>query len=342
MDDGVSIEVIHGGHDAVLEFLFGCDADVAQHRAGELGEETLDEIEPGAVLGGEDKGEAAFRLGGEPSLGLLGDVRRMIVEDQLDRRMARIGGVEELEEFNEFAAAVAVLDESVDLAGEQIDAGQQADRAVALVLVVAPEGRMPAGLGRQVRGGRGDCLNAGLLIVGDNRHRIARLLLRGGRALPNELHLAIDAQNLRHLLLELRIAAFQVIADLVRLDLPLVEDIAHRPLSQLGKAGVALRRPMLTRMAGQKPRCPQFVGIAEVLGLAAGEVDNPCFGLGGDRRLPAGPRSIVERRLRAIGQRPLDTALDGLMVRAHGSPHRKKRSVFPVGQQHPRSLNPAR
>src|SRR5271165_5125268 len=79
----------------------------------------------------------------------LGDVRRMIVEDQLDRRVGRIGGVEELEEFNEFAAAVAVLDEGVDLAGEQIDAGEQADRAVALVLVVARQGRMSAGLGRQ-------------------------------------------------------------------------------------------------------------------------------------------------------------------------------------------------
>ena len=32
---------------------------------------------------------------------------------------------------------MAVLDEGVDLAGEQIDAGQQADRSVALVLVVA-------------------------------------------------------------------------------------------------------------------------------------------------------------------------------------------------------------
>ncbi len=41
----------------------------------------------------------------------------MIVEDHLDRCVGRIGGVEELEEFNEFAAAVAVLDESVDLAG---------------------------------------------------------------------------------------------------------------------------------------------------------------------------------------------------------------------------------
>jgi len=46
VNDGIAIELIHGGHDAVLELLFGCDADVAQHRAGELGEEAFDEIEP--------------------------------------------------------------------------------------------------------------------------------------------------------------------------------------------------------------------------------------------------------------------------------------------------------
>ena len=53
MDDRVSIDVIDGGHDALLEFLFGGDADVAQDGAGELGEEALDQIEPGAVLGRE-------------------------------------------------------------------------------------------------------------------------------------------------------------------------------------------------------------------------------------------------------------------------------------------------
>ncbi len=100
MDDGVSVELVHGGNDAVLELLFGCDADVAQDRAGELGEETLDEIEPGAVLGREGEFELTGRLLGEPSLGLLGDVRQMIVEDQLDRCVGRIGGIEELEEFN--------------------------------------------------------------------------------------------------------------------------------------------------------------------------------------------------------------------------------------------------
>ena len=51
----------------------------------------------------------------------------MIVEDQLDRGAGRIGGIEKLEEFDELAAAVALPDERVDLAGEQIDPGQQAD-----------------------------------------------------------------------------------------------------------------------------------------------------------------------------------------------------------------------
>ena len=71
----------------------------------------------------------------------------MIVEDQLDRRVSRIGGIDKFEEFDEFAAAVAVPDEGVNLAGEQVNAGQQADRAVALVFMIARKGRMHAGLG---------------------------------------------------------------------------------------------------------------------------------------------------------------------------------------------------
>jgi hypothetical protein len=82
VDDGVAVEVIHGGHVAVLEFLFGCDADVAEHRAGKLGEEALDQIEPGAVFGREGEFKATGGLGGEKGLGLLGNMRGVIVEDQ--------------------------------------------------------------------------------------------------------------------------------------------------------------------------------------------------------------------------------------------------------------------
>ena len=40
------------------------------------------------------------------------------------------------------SAAVAVLDQGMDLAGDKVDAGQQADRAVALVLKLAREARV--------------------------------------------------------------------------------------------------------------------------------------------------------------------------------------------------------
>jgi hypothetical protein len=44
-------------------------------------------------------------LGGEKSLGLLRNIRRVIVEDQFDGGVGRIGGVEKLEEFDEFATS---------------------------------------------------------------------------------------------------------------------------------------------------------------------------------------------------------------------------------------------
>src|SRR5215216_8059137 len=109
-------------------------------RTSELGEEALDEIEPGAMLRSEGELEPAGGLIGEPSSRLLGDVRGMIVEDQVDGRAGWVGRVEELQELDELAAAVAILDQSVDLAGQQVDARQQADCAVALVFVVSGEG----------------------------------------------------------------------------------------------------------------------------------------------------------------------------------------------------------
>jgi hypothetical protein len=86
VNDGLLIEVLYGGHDAIHEFLFGRDADVAQDRAGELGEEAFDKVEPGTVLGREGEFEAVGRLLRDPGPGLFGDVRGMIV----GRRQAKL------------------------------------------------------------------------------------------------------------------------------------------------------------------------------------------------------------------------------------------------------------
>jgi len=51
VNDRIVVKVVDGGHEAALELLFGSDADVEQNRTGELGEEALDEVEPGAMFG---------------------------------------------------------------------------------------------------------------------------------------------------------------------------------------------------------------------------------------------------------------------------------------------------
>jgi hypothetical protein len=101
----------------------------------------------------------------------------MIVEDQVDRGAGRVGRIDELEELDELAATVTISDQGVHLAGQQVDAGKQADRAVALVFVVACEGCMQAWFGRQIGCRRCDRLDTRLLIVGDYGYRIGWFLL---------------------------------------------------------------------------------------------------------------------------------------------------------------------
>src|SRR5438045_7859521 len=94
----------------------------------------------------------------------------MGVEDHLD---GGGGGVEELEKLDEFATAVAFLDQGTDVTSEQIDPGHQGQGAVALVLVIAHHGRADAGQWRAIRRGRPDRLDSGFLVVRDEGEALA-------------------------------------------------------------------------------------------------------------------------------------------------------------------------
>ena len=115
-------------------------------------------------------------LFGEPLVGFLGHMRRMVVEDDLDSCVGRIGGIKLLEEADELARAMAIFDAGVNLSREQVDACQQAQCPVTFVFVIACNARMLIRHRRQVRRGVGDRLDARFLVVGDERHRVARLL----------------------------------------------------------------------------------------------------------------------------------------------------------------------
>jgi hypothetical protein len=286
---------------------------MAQDGAGELGEEALDEVEPGAVLGREGELEAAGGSSGEPSSGFPGDVRGMVVEDQLDRGAGRISGIDKLEEFDELSAAVAISNQSVDLPGEQINPGQQSEGAMAFVLMITRERRVDARLGWQIGRRRRDSLDSWLFVAGDNRHRLGPFIRLGG-GLFQDLNLAIDAQHLCHLLLEVGIAAFQIVTHLVWLYFFFSENLAHRALDERGETSVPRRGAVFARVARQQPRRPQLVRITVIFGLVACQGYQPSLSLRRDRRLLARSRSVVEGRQGTIGQRPFDAALDRLVM----------------------------
>ncbi|MET4312578.1 hypothetical protein ABIC01_005589 [Bradyrhizobium sp. RT4b] len=96
---------------------------MTQDGAGEPGEEALDKVKPGAVLGREGVKVNWKRPAGRVSSQALVSLDMwggMIIEDQLDRGPSRIGGIEELKESYELSAAVAVFDERVDLPCEPV------------------------------------------------------------------------------------------------------------------------------------------------------------------------------------------------------------------------------
>src|SRR3979411_3324721 len=137
------------------------------------------------MLGREGKLEASRRSSVEPSSCFSRYVRRMIIEDQLDRGTGRISGVETLEEFDELPAAVAVPDERMDLPGKQVDSGQQAQRAMTFVLVIPCKGGVEAGHGRQIGCRRCDGLDSRLFVVGNDRHSLDGFARLGGGSLQN-------------------------------------------------------------------------------------------------------------------------------------------------------------
>src|SRR5207302_8761736 len=131
MDDGVAVGVFEISKNSRLELGLRSDPDMPEHGAGHLGEQAFDEVQPRSVFGREYEGEAPFRLGGDPRLRFLGYVSRMVVQDQLDPGVRRVGRVQPLEKADELARAMAIFDAGMHVASKQINAGEQAQRAMA-------------------------------------------------------------------------------------------------------------------------------------------------------------------------------------------------------------------
>src|SRR5438477_5196408 len=213
----------------------------------------------------EREGKSANGLRGKPVRGLARDMSGMVVENHLDRGVGGVGPVEELEKLDEFAAAVAFLDQGMDVTGEQIDPRHQGQGTVALVFVIAHHGRADAGKWRAIRRGRADRLNPWFLVVRDDGEASATavlaLALPAFSLAPQHRYLPVDTEDLGHLGLKLGIALLQVVAHFVRLDFLLGQYFADRSLVQLPQARMPGGGSVLPGMRGEQPGGPQLVWI---------------------------------------------------------------------------------
>jgi hypothetical protein len=234
-------------------------------------------------LGLKGKFEVASQVLGEPSFRLL----EMCAERLPRINYGRAGWVDDirkLQQFNEFATAMALFHQSMDLAAQQVDAGQQADYAAALIFTITGEGRMHGGLRRQLPHRGGNRLDPWLLVIGDDRNPVAGLLLRCRRGFLEDFDSAVNVQHFRQLIFEFGIAAFYIAKHFVRLDLLLIGDLAYRDADQLVDTFMGLGRVMLASLEGQKPKAESLGATSRIWDRGPSDVMPPLV----DRRLKSG------------------------------------------------------
>jgi hypothetical protein len=167
----------------------------------------------------------------------LGKVRGVVVQDQPNRALRRIVGIQILEQGDEFHTPVALLDTCGDVPVVQVQTRQNRPGAIADVLMIAGHGRIFAGHRRPVRSGVANGLHAGFFIHRDRDHDGLRNSFLGGLVLQRDL--LIYQQHLLHFRQEAGIPALQVVRYLVRMQGLCIEDALHRGFSRPRQGRIA-------------------------------------------------------------------------------------------------------
>jgi hypothetical protein len=210
----VLIEVVSDG----LLQLTHAREDAAPDALGrDLREEPLDEVEPGSGGRREVQLEAGMR--DEPSLHLGRLVRTVVVEDEMHVEVLFHAPVDALQEADELGRAMSRQALADHFAALHVERGEQRRRAVALVVVRHRRGA--ALLERQARLRAIQRLNLALFIVLKARLRRDAQHQRAVR----RVH--VEADDVRHLLLEHRVARHLEPLDEMRLEPRLRPDPLH-------------------------------------------------------------------------------------------------------------------
>ena len=129
----------------------------------------------------------------------------MVVQKHTDPPCGRIARIEAAQKDHELAAAMALREIVINVTRDQVHRSIEGHGAQPFVFMIPLNCWMPARLRRPVRGGGGKRLQSWLLIIGQDRG-------------------PINLDHRRQALIEGRITPLQVVADLVRPNLLLLEN----------------------------------------------------------------------------------------------------------------------
>lgn len=156
--------------------------------------------------------------------------------------------------------------------------------------------------------------------------------------LPVQSHLLINHQNLLHLPVEFRVAPFQVMADLVRLDLPLVENPPDGTLAGLRQTRVAGLLGMARNKFRQRRNRPHFRCPSMIFRFCAGQTDDPRLGLLGHLGRIRAMTGILQPSRHTISHGLVNTLAHRRTSDSHSADHFSHRPLLRVRQQNLRPL----
>ena len=145
----------------------------------------------------------------------------------------------------------------------------QGYRTMPDVFVVALHSLVFAWNRGEVLDGPADCLNTGLLVVAD-RDDVRTALFVVSLLLVRPFDKFIDVQHLPHLVLKLRITFLQIVGNLMRLHLVLVQDRPQLRAGNPWRRGMAVLggvRPDMLPQLGDRPELCGQIQVLRFIGL---------------------------------------------------------------------------
>jgi hypothetical protein len=212
--------------DGGFEIADGAEDAAPEPAPGKCSEEALDRIQPGAGGGDEVESEALVPCKPCHHLGML--MGGIVIEDEVDGRLGRYGGIDRFEKSDELLMSVAFHATADHPAFEDIEGGEQ--RRCAVSFVVMGHGPCASRLHRQPRLSSIECLNLALLVEREDE---------GVRR-----WIDIESDHIPELLSEFRIARELEGFDPMRGEMMSTPDALDRTRADADRLGHGGRRPM--------------------------------------------------------------------------------------------------